>query len=114
MLDNDGTYSYSSIINAAIAAPASYNLSQNYPNPWNPSTRISYSLAFDSNVKLIIYNSLGQIVNEIVSGVQGAGSYETTFDAKSLSSGVYFYSIKAVSLDGKQNFTSTKKMILVK
>ncbi|MDR3609489.1 MAG: pectinesterase family protein [Ignavibacteriaceae bacterium] len=114
MLDNDGTYSYSSIINAAIAAPASYNLSQNYPNPWNPSTRISYSLAFDSNVKLIIYNSLGQTVNEIVSGVQGAGSYETTFDAKLLSSGVYFYSIKAVSLDGKQNFTSTKKMILVK
>jgi pectin methylesterase-like acyl-CoA thioesterase len=114
MLDNDGTFSYSKIVDAQISAPAEFSLSQNYPNPWNPSTRISYSLAFDSNVKLIIYNSLGQSVKEIVNGIQNAGFYETTFEAKSLPSGIYFYSIHSVSLDGKQNFTSTKKMILVK
>ena len=114
MVDNDGTFKYSSLITMDVAAPAKFELSQNYPNPWNPSTRISYALPFESNIKLIVYNSLGETVKELVNAFQNSGYYEVTFDAKSLPSGIYLYTIQASSKDGKQNFTSTKKMILIK
>ena len=114
MLDNDGTFKYSSVISLDIAAPARFELSQNYPNPWNPSTKISYTLPFESNVKLIIYNSIGETIKELVNTFQNSGYYEVTFDSKSLPSGVYFYSIQTLSTDGTQKFNSTKKMILMK
>jgi pectin methylesterase-like acyl-CoA thioesterase len=114
MVDNDGTFKYSAVVTADIVAPAKFDLLQNYPNPWNPTTRISYSLAFNSSVKLTLYNSLGESVKEIVNGIQNAGFYETTLDSKSLPSGVYFYKIQATSSDGQQNFSSIKKMILLK
>ena len=114
MVDNDGTFKYSAIVNVNVAAPIKFDLSQNYPNPWNPSTRISYALPYDCNVKLTVFNSLGETVKELVNTVKGGGYYELTLDGKSLPSGIYFYSIKAVSLDGSQNFTSTKKMMLLK
>jgi pectin methylesterase-like acyl-CoA thioesterase len=114
MVDNDGSFSYSKIVNVDIAAPANFDLSQNYPNPFNPSTKINYSLPFESNVKITIYNSLGESVKELVNSFQPGGYYEMTFDAKSLSSGIYFYCISAVSKDGLHNFTNTKKMMLLK
>jgi pectin methylesterase-like acyl-CoA thioesterase len=114
MLDNDGTFNYSKVVNVDIAAPTNFELSQNYPNPFNPSTKISYALPFESNVKLIIYNSIGEKVKELVNSLQSGGYYELTFDAKSLSSGIYFYTIQAISKEGNQNFTSTKKMLLMK
>jgi hypothetical protein len=94
--------------------PIQYTLFQNYPNPFNPVTFIKYSLPFESNIKLIIYNTIGQIVKELVSEVQQSGLHELSFHSSSLSSGVYFYSIQANSTDGKQNYTNTKKMILLK
>jgi hypothetical protein len=114
MLDNDGTFNYSKVVNVDIAAPTNFELSQNYPNPFNPSTKISYALPFESNVKLIIYNSIGEKIKELVNSLQSGGYYELTFDAKSLSSGIYFYTIQAISKEGNQNFTSTKKMLLMK
>jgi pectin methylesterase-like acyl-CoA thioesterase len=114
MLDNDGTFQYSKVVNIDISAPTNFELSQNYPNPFNPSTRINYALPFESNVKLIIYNSLGETVKELVNTFQNGGYYEVTFDAKTLSSGIYFYYISATSKDGIHNFTNTKKMILLK
>jgi len=69
---------------------------------------------FESNVKLIVYNSLGETVKELVNSFQNGGYYELTFDSKNLSSGIYFYTISAVSKDGLHNFTSTKKMMLLK
>jgi pectin methylesterase-like acyl-CoA thioesterase len=114
MVDNDGTFNYSKVAAVDISAPTEFALSQNYPNPFNPSTRISYSLPFESNVKLIVYNSLGETVKELVNSYQNGGYYELTFDSKNLSSGIYFYTISAVSKDGLHNFTNTKKMMLLK
>ena len=94
--------------------PSEYTLFQNYPNPFNPVTSIKYSLPIESNIKLIIYNAVGQVVKELVSEVQQIGIHELSFSSLSLSSGVYFYTIQANSIDGKQNYTNTKKMILLK
>jgi hypothetical protein len=94
--------------------PKAFNLSQNYPNPFNPSTSISYQLPSDAYVTLKIFNVLGNEVKTLTNGFTQAGSHQVQFNANELSSGVYFYTIKASSLNGKQSFQSTKKMILMK
>ena len=94
--------------------PKAFNLSQNYPNPFNPSTSISYQIPTDAVVTLKIFNVLGNEIKTLENGFIHAGSHQVQFNATGLSSGIYFYSIKAASLDGKQNFSSTKKMILIK
>lgn len=85
-----------------------YRLNQNYPNPFNPSTVISYDLKKAGRVKLQVYNSLGQLVANLVDGTQAAGTHKVTFNAAELNSGLYFYKLQA------DNFVQTKKMILVK
>lgn len=94
--------------------PDIYSLSQNYPNPFNPSTVIRYGLRGISNVKIKIYNLLGQEVESLVNDFQGAGYHEVTWNASNKASGVYFYSFQANSVDGKEKFSSVKKMILLK
>jgi Secretion system C-terminal sorting domain len=94
--------------------PLHFTLFQNYPNPFNPSTSIKYILPFESNVKIYVYNTIGQVVKELVSELQQSGIHELSLLSSSLSSGVYFYTINANSVDGKQNYTNTKKMILLK
>jgi len=89
-------------------------LEQNYPNPFNPSTTINYSLPYASNIKIIVYNLIGEVVNELANFTQQAGNYSIRFDADGLSSGIYFYSITANSVDGKQNYNSVRKMTLLK
>ncbi|MDP4116446.1 MAG: T9SS type A sorting domain-containing protein, partial [Bacteroidota bacterium] len=91
-----------------------YSLTQNYPNPFNPETIIRYALPSGSNVKLTVYNSLGQKVKELVNGYQESNTYEVKFSGKDLSSGVYIYRLEAVSKDGKMNFSKTSKMLLLK
>ena len=88
--------------------PVRFGLSQNYPNPFNPSTTIQYSIPQRSNVSLRVYDILGNEVATIVDEYKSAGSYEVTFDAIGLSSGFYFYKLRAGS------FVETKKMILLK
>ena len=85
-----------------------YSLSQNYPNPFNPSTKIAYSIPTNGLVTLKIYNILGKEVQTLVSEVKSAGSYEVSFNAASLSSGVYFYKLES------GDFIDTKKMFLLK
>jgi len=94
--------------------PDNFALNQNYPNPFNPSTKISYSVPSDCNVKITVYNTLGQVVKEIVNEVKKAGYYESTFNASGLSSGIYFYAMTAKSVDGLNSFTNVKKLILMK
>lgn len=91
-----------------------YYVEQNYPNPFNPVTRINYSLAEESSVKIRIYNTLGQLVTELVNKTEKAGNYTAYWNAEKYSSGVYFYSFETLSTNGKTNFSSTKKMILQK
>ncbi len=89
-------------------------LSQNYPNPFNPSTIISYAIPFEGNVNIIVYNVMGETVSELVNSVQQPGNYQTEFNASNIAAGMYFYRINAKSLDGKQNFTESRKMLLLK
>jgi hypothetical protein len=88
--------------------PTSFALNQNYPNPFNPTTIISFALPIATHVTLDIYNVLGQRVTTLVDGQMDAGPHEVEWDAAGSSSGVYFYRISA------QNFSETKKMLLLK
>jgi len=88
--------------------PKNYELRQNFPNPFNPSTTIQYSIPIAGHVTLKIYNLLGQEVNQLVDREQTAGSYSVVFDASRLASGIYFYQLKT---DGYYN---VKKMVLLK
>jgi hypothetical protein len=97
-----------------VELPITFNLSQNYPNPFNPSTIIKYALSFESNVNIKFYNSLGQVVREVNEGTRQPGYYELNFNSSGLASGVYFYTIKAISSDGKNNLSAVKKMIVLK
>lgn len=113
--DNDGMYKYFNTIEINYnQLPDQFGLAQNYPNPFNPSTTISYSLPYSSKVKLNVYNAIGENVAELFNGVQEAGYHNVNFNASLLPSGVYFYSIQTNSVDGTQNFTNTKKMMLLK
>lgn len=94
--------------------PNEFSLSQNYPNPFNPTTSIKYGLPSASNVIIKIYNLLGQEVETLVNGTQGAGYHEATWNASNKASGIYLYTITANSLDGKGKFQSAKKLILLK
>lgn len=93
---------------ASTEVPKSFQLEQNYPNPFNPSTKISYTLAKAGNVTLKVYNMLGQEVATLVNGFQAAKSYDVNFNAANLSSGAYFYELKA------GNESVIKKMVLMK
>ena len=108
MIDNDGTFKYSKIIEAEIALPKKFYLNQNYPNPFNPTTIISYSLPSSFNVKLAIYNTLGQTVKILVNRFENAEYYSVNFNASDLPSGIYLYKLEA------GQFSQIKKMILIK
>jgi hypothetical protein len=88
--------------------PREYILSRNFPNPFNPSTTIKYSIPQDGMVNLAVYNSLGQKIAGLVNQYMQAGNYEVKFNASSYPSGIYFYRLEA------GNFTFVKKMILMK
>ena len=88
--------------------PTTYSLSQNYPNPFNPTTKIQYSLPEASNIKLSVYNSIGQEVMRLVNENQSAGKYIVDLNAQNLPSGVYFYRLQT------SKFVDTKKMLLLK
>jgi hypothetical protein len=88
--------------------PFEYNLDQNYPNPFNPSTKINFTLAKVSDVKLSVFNVLGQKVATLVDTRMSAGPQSVVFDASKLASGVYFYRLDAGT------FSSIKKMMLLK
>ncbi len=107
-VDFDGRFSFSDEVEIQVLAPTKFELVQNFPNPFNPSTNISFSLAQAGNVRLAVYNSLGQEVSTLINEFKESGSYQVTFDAVNLSSGVYFYKLEA------PNFVQIKKMMLSK
>lgn len=85
-----------------------FKLSQNYPNPFNPNTKINFSIPKSDYVSLRVYDMLGREVKVLVNGPLTAGEYETDFDAKGLSSGMYYYSLRS------GDYVDVKKMVLVK
>jgi len=94
--------------NPAVNLPEQFSLSQNFPNPFNPVTVISYSLPSAADVRLDIYNVVGQKVASPASGRKKAGTYSVTWDATEFASGVYFYRLTA------GDYTETKRMLLLK
>lgn len=94
--------------NSDSEIPTSFSLSQNYPNPFNPSTTIPFSVPRPANVKLIVYDVLGRVVETLVDKQFHAGQHEISFNASSYPSGTYIYRIEA------GDFTSVQKMVLIK
>jgi N-acetylmuramoyl-L-alanine amidase len=88
--------------------PTEFTLQQNYPNPFNPTTQIKFSVPQTSNVKMIVTDILGKEIAVLVNDNLNAGNYSANFDASSISSGVYFYTLIT------DNFIQSKKMILMK
>ncbi len=107
-IDFDGSFEYSYEVEAIVSSPVDYSLSQNYPNPFNPSTSISYSIPENAFVTLKIYDVLGNEVEVLINEQKESGNYQIDFNASELSSGIYYYTLTA------GNFTSTKKMSLIK
>jgi photosystem II stability/assembly factor-like uncharacterized protein len=88
-------------------------INQNYPNPFNPSTVISYSIPSNASVTLKVYDMLGKEVKTLVNGYQSSGSYNFRFDGSNLSSGIYFYVLKA-NMGNNNEISKTMRMILTK
>ncbi len=107
-MDNDGSFAFSNEIELEIGAPANYSLEQNYPNPFNPSTVISFATPKAGNVKLTVYNALGETVDVLVDGILEAGYHKVSFDGSSLTSGVYFYRLES------GDFAAVRKFNLLK
>jgi hypothetical protein len=93
---------------AADVAPEGYVLESNYPNPFNPTTTISFSIPQAQHVSLVVYDAVGREVAKLIDSELGSGSHSVTFDGKNLASGLYVYRIRA------GDFVQEKKMQLVK
>jgi hypothetical protein len=103
-----GNHSAIGIQPISTEIPEKFDLRQNYPNPFNPVTNIEFSIAKTSNVNLVVYNTLGQVVSELVNQELKPGIYKYDFNASNLPSGTYLYRLTAGT------FVKTNKMILVK
>lgn len=102
------TVAVTSIEDLGTLTPSEFQLFQNYPNPFNPSTQITYSLRKDTQVRVSVYNLVGQEISRLVDQFQQAGRYDISFRANGLSSGVYIYKIQA------GEFSASRKLMLIK
>jgi len=112
-VDIDGSYEYSSMVEVDLTAQLDYKLNQNFPNPFNPTTTISFSLppvetGNLQSVRLTVFNVLGEQVAQLVNKNMEAGNHNVEFNASELNSGIYVYKIEA------NGFVQTRKMMLVK
>ena len=114
-IDFDGKFGFSNVIEVeADLTLNDYRLFQNYPNPFNPSTTIKYSLPAEGNVKLSVFNTIGQELETLVSEYQSAGTYEILWKADQYTSGVYFYKFEVTGNDGALVNKEMKKLVLIK
>ncbi len=88
--------------------PVQFTLEQNYPNPFNPSTTINYSVPEQTNVKIVIYDAIGNQVDVLFDGQNAPGNYSVKWNAGNLASGIYFYKMQT------DKFSEVKKMLLMK
>jgi hypothetical protein len=94
-VDFNGTFSYSDVVEVDMNVPVEFSLNQNYPNPFNPSTTIQFGLTEDADVKLAVYNMIGEEVALLVNEFRTAGTHQVTFNASGLPSGTYVYRLEA-------------------
>ena len=107
-VDNDGQFEYSKTIEVNFGLTEKFELNQNYPNPFNPTTAISFSLPIAGNVKLTIYNTLGEEVKSLLNQFKESGTHTIRFDGSELNSGMYIFKFESGS------FIQSRKMILLK
>lgn len=107
-IDKDGKSIYSKTVEIVVPSPDRYELFPNYPNPFNPSTTINYSLAISGNTKLSVYNSLGSKVATILDEYKPAGNYSVQFNGSNLASGIYLFRLES------GNYSAARKFILMK
>jgi photosystem II stability/assembly factor-like uncharacterized protein len=103
----DGSFEFSEVVEVKVI-PIKFDLSQNYPNPFNPSTTIRFSLPKQTQLKINVYNMLGELVQTLTEGTYEAGHHQVTFNASEFSSGAYIYRIES------NHYVLTRKMLLVK
>jgi hypothetical protein len=107
-IDLDGQYEYSNAVEVNVDAPTSFSVYQNFPNPFNPSTKIKYELPQNSFVTIKVFDAIGREIKSLLNQQKETGFHEINFDGKDLPSGVYIYKIQA------GEFIQTRKMILMK
>ena len=107
-IDLDGKYEYSPEVKVSLNIQLDYSLEQNFPNPFNPTTKIVFSIPNADNVKIKVFDILGRKVATLLNERKQAGTYSVEFNAGNLSSGIYFYEI----ISG--NYSDIKKMILLR
>lgn len=107
-IDFNGAFEYSEITTAVLENVSMFKLDQNFPNPFNPTTKISYTVPVKTHVKLRVYDLLAQVVAELANSSHEPGHYEVTFDGSNLPSGAYFYKLEA------GDFIEVKKLLLIK
>ncbi len=108
-IDYNGKYEYFELnADVVVGKPVSYGISQNYPNPSNPSSVIEFQVPNSSNVKIVVYDIEGKEIKTIADGYYEAGYHSAKFDGSNLASGVYFYRIQSVG------YSKTLKLILIK
>ncbi|NOX19343.1 MAG: T9SS type A sorting domain-containing protein [Chlorobi bacterium] len=119
--ETESDYSDTSSVVAVIVSidgepgtPAAYDLKQNYPNPYNPSTNFEFTLPERSGITLVVFNAAGKRVRKIKNSILTAGKYSETFNAADLASGVYFITLKAASTESEKEFSKTIKTLLLK
>jgi uncharacterized protein (TIGR02145 family) len=108
IVDLDGTSKYSNIVNIEVAPPVNFELSNAFPNPWNPTTTFRYQVPLNILVTIKVFDALGREVSTLVNEVKPAGRYEITLSGKRFASGIYYFQMKA------GNFIETKKITLLK
>ena len=114
-VDFSGQISYSTIVEVEINEPQSYKLDQNFPNPFNPTTNIGFSVPVETFVTLKVYDILGNEITTLVNERKPQGYYNVEFSATNLPSGIYFSRIQAVPADRQgSSFIAVKKMVLLK
>ncbi len=107
-IDTDGKYDYSPVVEVGTNENTSFSLAQNFPNPFNPETTISFTLNKSSHTSLRLYSALGEQVLELINGMLNAGEHSYRLDASGLSAGVYYYTLST------ESFSKTRQMILLK
>lgn len=107
-IDYDGTRKQIADTKVVLTSPDDYTLYQNYPNPFNPTTKIEYKIPNESDITLLVYNILGEIIYKLKQSDVKAGKHEIIFNGKNLPSGIYYYQIRTT------DFIDTKEMLLIK
>ena len=117
-IDNDGTFTFSEVIEVDIALPTQFRLEQNYPNPFNPTTTIEYQIPVNSHVILELYSITGEKVTTLIDSELEAGYYLYSLDINrlniGLATGVYIYRLTANEVNTNETYSFVRKMMFMK